>query len=181
MSQNGADHDVVDGPAGPLFSDATMHALYDVVSSVHDGIEAVDFTSLMLGVSGEARITVISDSEVLQLDELQIAAYDGPAIQSLRTGRICRIASSAATGQWPEFREACRRRGIMSAVTFPLAANGSLYGALNLYSRDYHAFGPEETRRGRSLAARASLVISSAASDDDNGLAAATGTGHDFG
>jgi transcriptional regulator with GAF, ATPase, and Fis domain len=162
MSHNGAVDDGLDGQADPVFNEATLDALYDVVSSVHDGIEAVDFASMMLGVSGETRITVISDSEVLHLDELQIATCEGPAIQALRTGRICRIASSAASGQWPAFREECRRRGIMSTVTFPLAADGSLYGALNLYSRDYHAFGPEETRRGRSLAARASRVISSA-------------------
>jgi transcriptional regulator with GAF, ATPase, and Fis domain len=163
MSHDGAVDDDLNGQADPVFSEATLDALYDVVSSVHDGIEAVDFTSMMLGLSGETRITVISDAEVLHLDELQIATCEGPAIQALRTGRICRIASSAASGQWPAFREECRRRGIMSAVTFPLAADGSLYGALNLYSLDYHAFGPEETRRGRSLAARASSVISSAA------------------
>jgi transcriptional regulator with GAF, ATPase, and Fis domain len=162
MSHNGAADDDLDCQADEIFSEATLDALYDVVSSVHDGIEAVDFTSMMLGISGETRITVISDSEVLHLDELQIASSEGPAIQALRTGRICRIASSAASGQWPAFREECRRRGIMSTVTFPLAADGSLYGALNLYSLDYHAFGPEETRRGRSLAARASWVIGAA-------------------
>ena len=145
-----------------LGNPAVLDALRDVVSSARHVLEAVDFVDMMLLVSGEIHPAVVSDDEIVDIDDIQLESKDGPAIQALSSGRICRIASSNSTGQWPDFRAACRRRGIMSMVTFPILVDGVVHGALSLYSRDYHAFGPDETRVGRSLAANASEAISAA-------------------
>jgi transcriptional regulator with GAF, ATPase, and Fis domain len=162
MSQSGAlDNEDVYGPAQILGDASILESLQGVVASVREAIEAVDYADMMLVISGEIHSAVVTDEEIVTIDEVQLASQDGPAIQALQSGRICRIASSNSSGQWPDFREACRRRGIMSMVTFPLVAEGVVHGVLSLYSRDYHAFGPEETRVGRALAAEASQVIGS--------------------
>jgi transcriptional regulator with GAF, ATPase, and Fis domain len=168
MSQSGAlENDDVRGPALVLEDGSFLDALKDVVASVREAIEAVDFADMMLVISGEIHSAVVTDEEIVTIDEVQLASQDGPAIQALQSGRICRIASSNSSGQWPDFREACRRRGIMSMVTFPLVSDGVVHGVLSLYSRDYHAFGPEETRIGRSLAAQACQVINTAVASQD--------------
>lgn len=138
---------------------AMVDTLHRIVSWAADAIESTAFASITLTIDGETWSVVSTDVEALEVERSQYDAHDGPSLHAFRTGRICRIPSTVSDGPWPVFREACRARGIFSAASFPLATDGSTFGAMTLYSYDYHAFGTHETRLGRSFADQAVTAI----------------------
>jgi GAF domain-containing protein len=84
-----------------------------------------------------------SDPAALQIDEAQYSSGDGPCLHSMRTGDEVLIADLAAEQRWPEFRTVASELGVRSSLSLPLRARtAGLGGALNLYARSTHAFGP---------------------------------------
>jgi GAF domain-containing protein len=137
---------------------APLATLRSFISSARDGIEVVDFASLMVVTEGDLRI-LEGDVDVREVERLQCALKDGPAFEAFRTGRVCRVVSVASSRQWPAVRELCRRCGVRSMAAVPVKRDGVLVGTLNLYSRDYHAIGPVETRAALQIAQQAGDLI----------------------
>jgi hypothetical protein len=118
----------------------------------------VDWATVMVPSPHELH-AVGGDAHIREIEALQCADRDGPAFEAVRTGRICRIASTASSPGWPALRDLCRRHRVMSMVSLPIVVEGVAVASLNLYSRDYHAFGPVETRAALRLAEEASRLI----------------------
>jgi GAF domain-containing protein len=125
-----------------------------IVQGACESISSVDYASIMLRVAEQYRTIACTHPELLDL-EAHYATDDGPTVQAVLNRRISRIASTARQAEWPTFRRACQKRGIMSVASFPIEVEGEVRGALNLYSADHHAFGQEETRAGRAFAQQA--------------------------
>ena len=101
-----------------------------------------------------------SDPAALRIDEAQYSSGGGPCLHSMRTGDEVLIADLAAEQRWPEFRTVASDIGMRSSLSLPLRANdGGIEGALNLYARSTHAFGPGERVRSRHVAHEASRVL----------------------
>jgi hypothetical protein len=160
MFENGGTHaDLTDRFEVFGADTAMVDTLHRIVSWAADAIESTAFASITLTIDGETWSVVSTDVEALEVERSQYDAHDGPSLDAFRTGRICRIPSTFSDGPWPVFRQACRARGVLSAASFPLACDGAVYGAMTLYSYDYHAFGTHETRLGRSFADQAVTAI----------------------
>jgi len=145
--------------------DATMiDTLHRVATRAVEIIEAADYCSLTMVIDGGIRTGVFTHPHAPEVDQAQYDVDDGPCLEALRKGEIFRIGSMLNDGPWPAFRQACRKYGIMSTASFPMVIDGTVHGALNVYSRDYHAFGAEEIRLCRSFAAQAAMVIANARS-----------------
>ncbi|MEP7203172.1 MAG: GAF and ANTAR domain-containing protein [Ilumatobacteraceae bacterium] len=144
---------------------AMVDTLHRIASWAAETIESIAFASIALTIDGEMWTVVSADVAARAIERSQYEAHEGPSLDAFRTGRICRIGSTVADGQWLSFREACRARSILSTASFPLASDGSRYGAMTVYARDYHAFGKHETRLGRSFADQAVMAILQARSD----------------
>lgn len=62
---------------------------------------------------------------------------------------------------WPDFRAAASESGMMSSLSLPLTFGGRSFGALNLYSREPHAF--HDCRElGLVFAAQAGVALAKA-------------------
>jgi len=66
--------------------------------------------------------------------------------------------------RWPSYVPRAVDQGARSLMSLPMAAEGSLIGALNIYSRDVDAFDAEAASLGEIVAAHAGLasVVSAA-------------------
>ena len=148
-------------------ADSTLvDTLHRIASWAAEAIESTAFASITLTFDGAAPSVVFTDAQALEIERSQFECHDGPSLDTFRTARICRVPSTAANGEWPAFREACRARGILSTASFPLTSEGLTFGAMTLYSNDYHAFGTHETRIGRSFADQAVTAILDSRADE---------------
>lgn len=91
------------------------------------------------------------------LDGLNISWADnergrGPTGTAIRSGRSSVIQNLLTNPAMAPWREAASRRGYQSSVALPLVCDGSVLGALNVYSREADAFDRDELRLLEELA-----------------------------
>ena len=143
--------------------DRTMlETLERVAEMATVALPAAAFVGLTLTSDGRARTAVFTHADAPQIDEAQYTSGDGPCLESSRTGEIYRIASTRTSDRWPEFCRACVEHGIESTLSLPLTVNGETSGAMNLYSREEHAFDGNAMETARLFAAQAAVVIANA-------------------
>jgi hypothetical protein len=64
--------------------------------------------------------------------------------------------------RWPRFARKAADLGILSMLSFQLFVQDDNFGALNLYSEDAGAFGPQSESDGILLASHAALAMTAA-------------------
>jgi GAF domain-containing protein len=107
----------------------------------------------------EGRPGALSDGDwALALDELQYEEHEGPCLDAFRTGRAFRLRDLATDGRWPSYLPRAVERGARSMLSLPMAAQGSLVGALNIYSREVDAFDAEAASVAEVVAAHAGMA-----------------------
>ena len=85
------------------------------------------------------------------LDTLNITWADaergrGPTGTAIRTGTHCIARNIPGDPAFAPWREAAIRQGYQSSIALPLEAEGTVIGALNIYSTEPDAFDEEEVR-----------------------------------
>jgi GAF domain-containing protein len=100
-------------------------------------------------------------------DRLQNRVREGPCLDAIWTEPIVRIDDMATETRWPRFGAAALRLGVVSSLSFQLFVEQDRLGALNLYSRLPHAFGPESEDIGRVFASHAAVALSGAQTEDN--------------
>jgi GAF domain-containing protein len=142
----------------------TMHeTLQRVLELAVDALPAVAYTGITMMRRGRPSTGVFSDPQVPDIDQRQYEVDAGPCVESLRTGEILQIESTAADRRWPEFSRDCLDHGIHSTLSLPLTVDGDTHGAINFYATSEDAFGPRELRTASSFASRAAVVLANAA------------------
>jgi GAF domain-containing protein len=107
----------------------------------------------------QGRPSAIADGDWAQtLDELQYSEHEGPCLDAFRTGNAFRVRDLAAEPRWPSYTPRAVDRGARSMMSLPMAAEGNLIGALNLYSRQADAFDSESVSIAEIVAAHAGLA-----------------------
>jgi transcriptional regulator with GAF, ATPase, and Fis domain len=100
-----------------------------------------------------------TDKVAAELDEVQSTQGDGPGLRAARRGEMVRIDDVSQHDRWRRFARRAQLAGIRSSLSVPLTADGGPAGALSLYARRSHAFGPEVTRHARWFASQASGAL----------------------
>lgn len=100
-----------------------------------------------------------TDPLASQADDVQYRTGDGPCLHAIRNGEQVRIDDMTSHRRWPRFSRQAVSLGIRSSLSLPLIADGVPVGALNLYARRPHAFGPAETKRAEEFAGHASGAL----------------------
>ena len=98
------------------------------------------------------------------LDELQFEEREGPCLDAVRTGNVFRVRDLGEESRWPFYVRRARDAGARSMVSLPMAAEGKIVGALNLYSRRPDALDAQEVSLGELIAAQAGVAMQVAAS-----------------
>lgn len=77
-----------------------------------------------------------SDPYAAKLDETQYAACEGPCLHALDTSQVVDMPDvmEAVDDRWPRYAEHARSLGLRSSLSIPLVVEGSILGAMNVYS-----------------------------------------------
>ncbi|HEY2330436.1 MAG TPA: GAF and ANTAR domain-containing protein [Acidimicrobiales bacterium] len=139
----------------------TLRRVAEIAVSAVPGAEIAGIT--LLGPDGEATTGVYTDETSPQVDASQYSSGRGPCLDAWRQQRSVILPDVClASDRYPEFATAAGEHGIGSTLSLPLAVAGHGIGALNLYSRQLEAFGPDDEVIGSQVAATASTVLANA-------------------
>lgn len=100
-----------------------------------------------------------SDPLAAHVDEVQYGDDQGPCLQAMRTGQTVVVADLATEHRWGSYPAHAESYGVHSSLSVPLTVNGDTRGALNLYAKTTHAFGPSEQQQAELFAGPASAAL----------------------
>ena len=118
--------------------------------------------SVTLWQDGQPYTVVSSDPLAEEIDTKQYEVLEGPCLDASRYGQPYLVPDMAAEQRWPVFSDVAALNGIGSSLSLPLTARGDVIGALNLYSREPHAFDGAVEIAGQ-FAVQAGITIANAA------------------
>lgn len=119
--------------------------------------------SITSWTDGRPVASAASDEWARDLDETQYEQHEGPCLDCARSGLVFRVRDLAEEGRWPFYTPLAVERGARSALSLPMASEGKLIGALDLYGREPDAFDAEAVVLGEVLAAHAGMASQVAA------------------
>lgn len=114
-----------------------------------------------------------TDEVVYQVDQVQYDVGEGPCLDAAYEQKTVRLPDMTDEPRWPRFVGRTARLGVMSMLSFQLYVLQDTLGALNLYSRDKHAFGDDSEHIGLLFAAHAAVAMSGAQRQEHLSRAAA--------
>jgi GAF domain-containing protein len=121
-------------------------------------LPVADGATITTYVNGTPRASAASSDWARELDEMQYVEHEGPCLDAARTGNTFRVRNLLEEQRWPAYVPRALTAGVRSVLSLPLAAEGRLIGALNLYSRELDAFDAEAVSIGDILAAHTGLA-----------------------
>jgi GAF domain-containing protein len=107
----------------------------------------------------EIMTVAVSDQFAAAIDEIQYGRGQGPCLETLHTGIQVNVADLAADDRWGDYRIYALTYGVRSSLSLPLAIDGIVRGALNLYTTVPNSFGMSETRRSKAFAHQAAAAL----------------------
>ena len=133
--------------------------LQQLVESASRIITDAENVSVTIVRPGGAHTAAATDQKVVSIDADQYAAGQGPCLEAATTGRPVRVNVTEGREKWPEFAAAAEGAGVKAYLSAPLVVDGSVLGALNLYSSEAAAFDPFDEALLRLFTTAASTSI----------------------
>ena len=151
--------------SGVVLAQADLASTHEEITRIAvravPGAEGATVTTFQ---NGQPAASAASSDWARELDEMQYVEHEGPCLDAARTGNTFRIRDLADEPRWPAYVPRARSAGVCSMVSVPLAAEGRLIGALNLYSRSVDAFSSEAVSIAEIIAAHTGLATQVASS-----------------
>lgn len=123
--------------------EGTMQVTVDLAVATIDGCDEAGIFVLR---DGQIVTAASSSPLVLELDELQFAAGEGPCLDVVNDGGTSYAIDLADDTRWQTFGASATKAGIRSALALRLSANP--VSVLNLYARLPAAFGATDRAKG---------------------------------
>jgi transcriptional regulator with GAF, ATPase, and Fis domain len=140
------------GPAEVLRR-ITTSAVAVVPGCDHAGVSIIEW-------EGRIETRAATDDVPRLVDTIQYKTGQGPCLETIGQHETSVIHELARECRWPEFsRRAAELTGVSSMLSFRLFIEQGTIGALNLYSRQSHAFDEHSRAIGAVLAAHAAVAI----------------------
>ena len=121
-------------------------------------VPATEGCSVTTFEQGRPATVASSDDWARSLDELQYAEHEGPCLDCWRHGTVFRVRDLAEDTRWPSYSPRAAALGARSSVSIPMAAEGKVVGALNVYSRTPDAFTAAAVSVAEVVGAHAGLA-----------------------
>ena len=96
------------------------------------GLAAVSVTTV--DEAGGYATAAATDPRAIEVDELEYELQLGPCVAALETGEDQFVDDVRNDDRWAPFNEKALEHGFLSAAGIALKANGTTYGALNLFA-----------------------------------------------
>jgi GAF domain-containing protein len=147
-----------------LVEDASLEDLLDHV---------LELTARAVSTCSAVSVTVVDDrggyrtvarsSEDAELvDVVQYDLADGPCVEALRSGEERHVDDFAEDERWPQVAARALELGFRCVVAAPLAVNGSVIGALNVFGADVAGLSAADRDLIRRIAAPAASTLANA-------------------
>ena len=136
--------------------ETTLQRIVDVAARAVDGVFGVSIT---LKKKATPYTAVATAPAVQAIDEREYAVDEGPCISALETGEVQLIDDAATETRWPKFTQVCREEGIGSSLGVPLKVEDEVYGAMNLYAVEAHAFDETAIEAASLLGQQAGVAL----------------------
>jgi transcriptional regulator with GAF, ATPase, and Fis domain len=115
---------------------------------------------LLTDQRGALQLVAASTEQTRLLELFQLQTDQGPCVECFGTGRPIEVVDlAAATERWPRFVGAARRTGFAAVHALPMRLRSDVIGALNLFSTEARALGPDTVRLGQALADVATIGL----------------------
>jgi GAF domain-containing protein len=139
---------------------ATLQRLVEIARVIVPGCHHAGVTVLR---RGRPETPAATDDVSGAVDRVQYETGEGPCLSAILEQPTYRTGDLALETRWPKFsRPAVERTGVHSVLAYRLFTEADTLGALNLYSRELHAFDDEAESIGTVLAAHAALALARA-------------------
>lgn len=96
---------------------------------------------------------------VRDLDQLQDALSEGPAVEALSDADLVVVNDLASEARWPNYVPQAVRYGVRAQMSLRLVFGGEVLGCLNLYSTEHSVIDPQIVPMVRLFAVHASLAV----------------------
>ena len=140
---------------------STLQQVTRIAVGTLSGCEGASLTAYR---DGSPSVVAADSDWSRSLDELQYVEREGPCLDAARTGNVFRVRDLAEDTRWPFYAERAVELGARSMVSLPMASEGKIIGALNLYCRAPDGISVEEVALAELLAAQAGIAMQVAAS-----------------
>ncbi len=148
-----------------VLAERTLEDVLSQITAVATrGIPGAEATSITL-VRNDKAFTAAYDGEMaLAADELQYQQGHGPCMDAGRGGVVLRIDDMHTEERWPDYVARVRvSTPVRSSLSVPLPYQGSVIGALNIYSGEVAAFArPESLAAGLDTAETIAVAVANA-------------------
>ena len=150
---------------GAVLAQNDLHStLVEITQLPVDVWPHCDGASLTTFEDGSPGVGAADGDWARSLDELQFEEREGPCMDAARTGNVFRVRDLAEDTRWPFYAPRALEAGARSMVSLPMASDGKIVGALNVYSREPGRFSAEDVSLGELMAAQAGVAMQVAAS-----------------
>jgi GAF domain-containing protein len=102
--------------------------------------------SISLLTRGKPSTAVFTGRLARDCDESQYGQGHGPCLHAAISGEMTYVEDSQTDPRWRGYMERATERGARSSLSVPLPMSDGIGGALNIYGREPHSFGDEETQ-----------------------------------
>ena len=151
---------------GPLASasDVPLEArLEQLTRAALDDVPGVDYVGLTMreGRSG-LKTYAPTSTAITELDQLQVTLNEGPCLDAIAVGTSTLIEVIDFTGEtqrWPQFAPAAVEHGARSLLSFAMAPEGAVPGAINFYSRSQDGFDTVAKVIAGAFAMQAAIAV----------------------
>jgi transcriptional regulator with GAF, ATPase, and Fis domain len=138
----------------------TLAADYDIgeflqmlVERCADVLEVTTGGVLLEAAEGELRLGAATSDKMKELEDLEIAAEEGPCIEAYRTCTQVLCADlREAEHRWPKAAPKAVEIGLLAVCAFPMRLRNNTIGALNLYRESTGEFREEDIRLAQAFA-----------------------------
>jgi GAF domain-containing protein len=137
-------------------ADSLLQAVADLSKQVMPGGTEVSVTL----TDGRRKATVASTGELaLDLDEVQYAQDQGPCLHAAATGELTEVPDTRTETRWAAYMTRAVGHGALSSLSVPLAIDGDVFGALNIYARRADAFDDDARAAAVGFAPYAAVAL----------------------
>ena len=151
-----------------LRGDSERIAPFDaLVALAVELVPGAEYAGVTLGAADRFESRSPSDPVVLRVDRIQYELQSGPCVAAATNAALYTSPNIADDERWREFgRRARAETGIrsMSAARLFIESDADVIAALNLYSRDLDAFGPDSEATALILATHGAYTVANSAS-----------------
>jgi transcriptional regulator with GAF, ATPase, and Fis domain len=146
--------------ARTMVNEYAIDELLDKLCKEINDVLEVDGAGVMLeDEQGALRFVAASDDLIRSIESLQIELGEGPCLRAYQTGNQVLVNDLAVDEQFPRFSVRALEAGMAAVHSFPLVADATVVGALNVYATRPAALDEPGSETGQLLADIATTYI----------------------